>query len=474
MRLFHPFFVSIFSSVPTSEASCPLTTPEICASLPACSYRAGKWYSISRTVLMPSLLRALFCASTSRKCSVIGSRRCMGCIILGRMSKNDTNQKAVALHKKLGGKIIISSATTIARREDMTLVYTPGVAAVSSLLHKHPGLTRDYTIKGKTVAVISDGSAVLGLGNIGPYGALPVMEGKCALFKTFANVEAFPIVLDTQDPEKIIEAVAAIAPVFGGINLEDIAAPKCFYIEEELKKRLDIPVMHDDQHGTAVVVLAALINAAKVVKKPARPGDPSRSGGAFSNLRVVVSGAGAAGAASVKLLLKAGVKDIIVLDRKGIISASRPEPHKRLLARRTNPRKLSGGLREAIAGADALIGVSGPGLATAEDIKLMAAKAIVFAMANPVPEITPEEAKRGGAYVIGTGRSDYPNQINNSLAFPGIFRGALDRRVRQITDEMKVKAAKNLAALVKRPTAGKIIPGPFDKGVTAAVARAVK
>ena len=396
------------------------------------------------------------------------------------MSKNDTNKKAVALHKKLGGKIIISSATKIARREDMTLVYTPGVAAVSKLLSSSSSkfeqakLARDYTIKGKTVAVISDGSAVLGLGNIGPYGALPVMEGKCALFKTFANVEAFPIVLDTQDPEKIIEAVAAIAPVFGGINLEDIAAPKCFYIEEELKKRLDIPVMHDDQHGTAVVVLAALINAAKVVKKPARPGDPSRSGGDFRNLRVVVSGAGAAGTASVKLLLKAGVKDIIVLDRKGIISASRPEAHKRLLARRTNPRKLSGGLREAIAGADALIGVSGPGLATAEDIKLMAAKAIVFAMANPVPEITPEEAKRGGAYVIGTGRSDYPNQINNSLAFPGIFRGALDRRVRQITDEMKVKAAKNLAALVKRPTAEKIIPGPFDKGVTAAVARAVK
>jgi len=384
------------------------------------------------------------------------------------MSKNDTNKKAVALHKKLGGKIIISSATKIARREDMTLVYTPGVAAVSKLLSSSSSkfeqakLARDYTIKGKTVAVISDGSAVLGLGNIGPYGALPVMEGKCALFKTFANVEAFPIVLDTQDPEKIIEAVAAIAPVFGGINLEDIAAPKCFYIEEELKKRLDIPVMHDDQHGTAVVVLAALINAAKVVKKD------------FKKLRVVISGAGAAGTAVANLLVRSGIKDIVVLDSKGIISEARKEAHKQLLARRTNPRKLSGGLREAIAGADALIGVSGPGLATAADIKLMAAKAIVFAMANPVPEITPEEAKRGGAYVIGTGRSDYPNQINNSLAFPGIFRGALDRRVRQITDEMKVKAAKNLAALVKRPTAGKIIPGPFDKGVTAAVARAVK
>src|SRR3990167_8815770 len=382
MRLFHPFFVSIFSSVPTSEASCPLTTPEICASLPACSYRAGKWYSISRTVLMPSLLRALFCASTSRKCSVIGSRRYMGCIILGRMSKNDTNKKAVALHKKLGGKIVISSAATIARREDMTLVYTPGVAAVSSLLHKHPNLTRDYTIKGKTVAVISDGSAVLGLGNIGPYGALPVMEGKCALFKTFANVEAFPIVLDTQDPEQIIEAVAAIAPVFGGINLEDIAAPKCFYIEEELKKRLDIPVMHDDQHGTAVVVLAALINAAKVVKKD------------FKKLKVVISGAGAAGTASARLLHKAGIRDIIMLDRKGIINTTRQEPHKRALARITNPRKVKGGLPEALLGADALLGVSGPGLATAADIKLMAKRAIVFAMANPTPEITPEEIGR--------------------------------------------------------------------------------
>ncbi|KKU70919.1 MAG: Malate dehydrogenase (Oxaloacetate-decarboxylating), partial [Candidatus Beckwithbacteria bacterium GW2011_GWA2_47_25] len=315
-------------------------------------------------------------------------------------------------------------------------------------MHKNPKLARDYTIKGKMIAVVSDGSAVLGLGNIGSYGALPVMEGKCALFKTFANVDAFPIVLDTQDPEKIIEAVVAIEPVFGGINLEDIAAPKCFYIEEELKKRLDIPVMHDDQHGTAVVVLAALINAAKVVKKD------------FKKLKVVVSGAGAAGTASVKLLHKAGVKDIIVLDRKGIINASRHEPHKRSLARLTNPRKIRGGLRDALLGADALLGVSGPGLATAADIKLMAKRAIVFAMANPTPEITPEESKKGGAMVIGTGRSDYPNQINNSLVFPGIFRGALDHRVRQITDAMKIKAAKNLAALVKKPTALCVVPGP--------------
>jgi len=378
------------------------------------------------------------------------------------MAKNDTAKRAIALHKKLGGKIVISSATQIKSRADMTLVYTPGVAAVSSLLHKQPNLARDYTIKGKTVAVISDGSAVLGLGNIGPYGALPVMEGKCALFKTFADVEAFPIVLDTQDAEKIIEAVMAIAPVFGGINLEDIAAPKCFYIEEELKKRLSIPVMHDDQHGTAVVVLAALINAAKVVKKD------------LKKLKVVVSGAGAAGTAIAKLLIDAGIKDIIVLDSKGIIDSSRKDAHKLLLAKHTNPRKVEGGLREALAGSDALIGVSGPGLAVAADIKLMNNKPIVFAMANPTPEISPEEARKGGAAVIGTGRSDYPNQINNSLVFPGIFCGALDNRVTKITDVMKLQAAKNLAALVKSPSAERVIPGPFDKGVTEAVAKAIK
>ncbi|MSR70430.1 NADP-dependent malic enzyme [Candidatus Kaiserbacteria bacterium] len=384
------------------------------------------------------------------------------------MKKNDTNKKAIALHKKLAGKISIQGTYKVTDRAGLSLIYTPGVAAVSSLLSTpstssgQAKLARDYTIKGKTVAVISDGSAVLGLGNIGPYGALPVMEGKCALFKTFANVDAFPLVLDTQDPDKIIEAVMAIAPVFGGINLEDIAAPKCFYIEEELKKRLDIPVMHDDQHGTAIVILAALLNAAKVVKKN------------LKKLKVVISGAGAAGTASANLLLKAGIKDVILLDRKGIIDRTRTEPHKKSLAKRTNPRRVRGGLQEALRGADVLLGVSGPGLATAEDIKLMAKKAIVFAMANPTPEITPDEAARGGAYVIGTGRSDYPNQINNSLAFPGIFRGVLDHRVRQITDEMKIKAAKNLAALVKHPTAKRVVPGPFDQGVSQAVARAMK
>ena len=337
------------------------------------------------------------------------------------MAKKDLRAAAIKLHKKLGGKIRIQGVMPVKSRADLSLIYTPGAAAVSSLLAKNKQLAPHYTIKGKMIAVISDGSAVLGLGNIGPYGALPVMEGKCALFKTFAGVDAFPITLDTQDPDEIIETIVRLAPVFGGINLEDIAAPKCFYIEEELKKRLDIPVMHDDQHGTAVVVLAALMNAAKVVKKD------------FKKLKVVISGAGAAGTASAKLLHKAGVRDIVVLDRKGIITTTRPEPHKRSLARLTNPRKVRGGLREALRGADALLGVSGPGLATAGDIKLMAKRAIVFAMANPTPEITPEEAKKGGAMVIGTGRSDYPNQINNSLAFPGIFPGALDNRGRPIT-----------------------------------------
>lgn len=380
------------------------------------------------------------------------------------MAKKDTNKAAVALHKKLGGKIVIDSAQKIKSRADMTLVYTPGVAAVSSLLHKKPALARDYTIKGKVVAVISDGSAVLGLGNIGPYGALPVMEGKCALFKTFAGVEAFPLVLNTQEPDEIIAAVEAVAPVFGGINLEDIAAPKCFYIEEELKKRLSIPVMHDDQHGTAIAVLAALINAAKVVKKD------------FKKLRVVISGAGAAGTAVAKLLHKAGVAHTVVLDRKGIIGKYRGDlsHHKQKLLEHTNPHHAKGELRHALLGADVFLGVSGPNIATAADIKMMAPRAIVFAMANPTPEISPEEAHKGGAYVVGTGRSDYPNQINNSLVFPGVFRGALDNRVSKITDEMKLKAAKNLAALVKKPTRERVIPGPFEKGVVAAVAKAIR
>jgi malic enzyme len=377
------------------------------------------------------------------------------------MAKKDISQAALKLHKKLGGKIRIQPAAPVRNRAELSLIYTPGVGAVSSLLAENPGLAREYSIKKRMIAIVSDGSAVLGLGNIGPYGALPVMEGKAALFKSFAGVDAFPLVFNTQDPEEIIETVVRLAPAFGGVNLEDIAAPNCFYIEEELKKRLSIPVMHDDQHGTAIAVLAALLNAAKVVKKD------------FRKLKVAISGAGAAGTAIAKLFLQAGIADLRMLDSKGIIDASRTEPHKLELAKKTNPRKIRGGLREALSGADVFVGVSGPNLLGAQEIRLMAPRAIVFAMANPTPEIFPEEAVRGGAAVVATGRSDYPNQINNSLVFPGVFRGALERRVSKITDAMKLRAARNLAALVKRPSAKKIIPGPFERAVPLVVAKAI-
>ena len=374
----------------------------------------------------------------------------------------DVAKQAIALHKKLGGKIRIQPAAPVRNRADLSLVYTPGVAAVSMLVANNPKLAREYTVKGRMVAVISDGSAVLGLGNIGALGALPVMEGKCALFKTFVGVDAVPIVLDTQEVDEVVKTVLAIAPAFGGINLEDFAAPKCFEIERRVVEALDIPVMHDDQHGTAIVVLAGILNSLKVVGKK------------MPNVQIVISGAGAAGTATANLLYAAGAKGIIMLDRKGIIDGTRAEPHKQKLARFTNPKGITGGLREALTGADVLIGVSGPGLAKAEDIKLMAKKAIVFALANPTPEIMPEEAKKGGAMVIGTGRSDYPNQINNSLAFPGIFRGALDHGVTKITQEIKLKAAHALAALVKKPTAKKVLPDMFDKRVALAVAKAIR
>src|SRR3989344_86689 len=324
------------------------------------------------------------------------------------MSKDDVlKKKALALHKKLGGKIRIMPAIPVRNRADLSLVYTPGVAAVSNFVAKNPKHAREYTMKGRMVAVISDGSAVLGLGNIGALGALPVMEGKCALFKTFAGVDAVPLVLDTQDADEIVETILRIAPAFGGINLEDISAPKCFDIERRLIEALDIPVMHDDQHGTAIVVLAALTNAFKVVQKK------------MAAARVVISGAGAAGFATAKLLHAAGAKNILVLDRQGIIDGSRAEAHKKELATFTNPKGEVGDLKRALINADVFLGVSGPNIATAEDIRLMAQGAIVLAMANPTPEIMPDEAKKGGAYIIGTGRSDFPNQINNSLAFPG-------------------------------------------------------
>ena len=377
------------------------------------------------------------------------------------MAKKDVAKQALALHKKLGGKIRIVPAAPIRNRAELSLVYTPGVAAVSSYVAKNPKEARAYTMKGRMVAVISDGSAVLGLGNIGALGALPVMEGKAAIFKTFADIDTVPIVLDTQDTNEIVDTVIRIAPAFGGINLEDIAAPKCFEIERRVIDALDIPVMHDDQHGTAIVVLAAILNGLKVVKKR------------LSLARLVVLGAGAAGKATADLLHAAGAKDIIVLDSKGIVNSSRPEPHKRALAR-MNKRKIKGGLHDALKGADVFLGVSGPNLVKAEDIKLMAKKAIVLAMANPTPEIMPDEAKRGGALIVGTGRSDFPNQINNSLAFPGVFRGALDHGVRKITTEIKLKAAYAIAKLVPHPSANRIVPDMFDKRVATAVAKAIR
>ncbi len=378
--------------------------------------------------------------------------------------KKDYNQLALALHKKLKGKLEVVNKGALKTRDDWSTMYTPGVGAVSSHLAKYPRDARQYTIKANTVAVVSDGSAILGLGNLGPIAALPVMEGKCAIFKAMAGVDAFPIVLDTQNTEEIIKVVKAIAPGFGGINLEDIAAPRCFEIEERLKKELSIPVMHDDQHGTAIVVLAGLINAAKVVKKELR------------KLRVVIVGAGAAGRAIALLLIKAGVEEIIITDSNGIIYEGRSGlvAYKKELARLTNRHRRQGTVLEAADGADVIIGVSGPGTITKHHVEVMAPQAIVFALANPIPEIKPEDAKQAGAAVVATGRSDYPNQVNNSLAFPGIFRGALDNDVTAITDEMKLKAAQVIAGLVKKPTAGEVIPSVMTPNLAKKVAKVIK
>ena len=372
-------------------------------------------------------------------------------------------KKILAAFKKQGARIETKTRVKLSGKKDFSLWYTPGVGVASLHLAAHPEDARKMSVKKNSVAVISDGSAVLGLGNIGPYGALPVMEGKALIFKSKADVDAWPLVLDTQDPEEIIRIVKAVAPSFGGINLEDIAAPNCFEIEKRLIEELDIPVMHDDQHGTAFVVLAGLLNAAKVVKKN------------FKQLRVVVSGAGAAGTAVAKLLAAAGSTDIILLDRAGTIHSGRTDlnVHKKELAALTNPRRVEGGLAEAMQGADVFIGVSGKGLLKAEHVASMAPRGIVFAMANPEPEILPEEAKKAGAAVIATGRSDFPNQINNALVFPGIFRGALDKGVKKITEETKLRAARALAALVPKPSAAKIIPDLLDPRVVKAVARAV-
>ena len=378
--------------------------------------------------------------------------------------KKDYQKLSIKLHEKMRGKISIVSKMPVNNREQLSLAYTPGVAGPALAIAKDKRLAKILTATKNMVAVISDGSAVLGLGNIGPEAALPIMEGKAILFKRFAGLDAFPIVLATQETEEIIAAVKAIAPTFGAINLEDISAPRCFEIEERLKKELNIPVMHDDQHGTAIVVLAGLINALKVVKKKKE------------KVKVVISGAGAAGSAIAELFIKFGVKDIIICDRNGTIAHSRKDltPHKKYLAKITNKKNISGTIAETLVGADVFIGVSQANLITRDDVRKMNRDAIIFALANPIPEIMPEEARKGGARVIASGRSDFPNQVNNSLAFPGVFKGVLEAGVTQITDKMKLAAALALAQTVARPTAEKIIPGPFEKHIVPAVSKAVQ
>jgi malate dehydrogenase (oxaloacetate-decarboxylating) len=364
----------------------------------------------------------------------------------------------------LGGKIRIEPKIPVKTRQDLSIVYTPGVARVSMAIAADPHKAFSLTIKRNTVAVVSDGTAVLGLGDIGPLGAMPVMEGKAMLFKQFADIDAFPICLDTKDVDEIVETVVRIAPAFGGINLEDISAPRCFEIERRLIERLDIPVMHDDQHGTAVVILAALINAAKVVGKE------------ISDLQVVVSGSGAAGTATIKMLLEAGVRDVVPVDRAGALNRTDryENAHWRWLAEHTNRDNRRGTLADVLAGADVFIGVSAPGILQPEDLTKMARDPIVFAMANPTPEIMPDVAAPHVA-VIATGRSDFPNQVNNLLAFPGIFRGALDVRASRITERMKLAAARAIAAAVGDDERGPeyIIPSVFDSRIVDAVAKAV-
>lgn len=377
--------------------------------------------------------------------------------------KKDIGQKALALHRRLKGKIEVVTKIQIKNKEDLSLIYTPGVAAVSTHVALHKDETNTYTMRGNLVAVISDGSAVLGLGNIGPEGALPVMEGKCALFKHFAGIDAIPIVLKTQDPQKIIDTILAISPSFGGINLEDIAAPSCFLIEKTLKEILDIPVIHDDQWGASVVVLAALINALKIVGKK------------INEVKIVLSGAGAAGSAVVKILKTYGAINIIVCDRGGAIYSKRKDntPHKEELALMSNPHMETGSLKDVMKNSDIFIGLSSPGIVSGEMVSSMNNKSILFALANPTPEIMPDLAHRAGAYIVGTGRSDFPNQINNALAFPGIFRGALDNNIKKITREMLVNVAKNLSGMILKPTPEKIIPSIFDKGVVETVAASI-
>ena len=376
----------------------------------------------------------------------------------------DYNKLALELHEKYKGKITTSLRDKEElNRDKLSAYYSPGVGAVSQAIAENPADLPKYTWTNNLVAVISDGSAILGLGNLGPKAAMPVMEGKALLFKHFANVDAAPIVLDVHEPEEIIATVKAIAPSFGAINLEDIAAPKCFEIEERLKAELDIPVFHDDQHGTAVVVLAGLINAAKL------------TGRNLADCKFVVIGAGAAGTAIIKLLNLYGAKNIVAVDSRGIVGKSRTDlnAEKTALLEYVDASQ-SGSIEDAITGADVFIGVSRAGLLTPELVKKMAKDPIVFALANPVPEIMPDVAKQAGVAIIGTGRSDFPNQVNNSLAFPGIFRGALDHGVKKITDQHKLAAAEALANLVENPTVDKVVPTAFDEGVVEAIANVIR
>lgn len=376
-----------------------------------------------------------------------------------------TNEKALMLHEEWNGKLETASKCTIRTREDLALAYTPGVAEPCKLIAEDKELAYKYTIKANTVAVVSDGSAVLGLGNIGPYAAMPVMEGKAVLFKEFGNVNAVPICLDTQDTEEIIKTVINIAPAFGGINLEDISAPRCFEIEERLKEALNIPVFHDDQHGTAIVVLAGIINALKVTGKRKE------------ECRVVVNGAGSAGVAITKLLLTYGFSNIIMCDKSGILSKNSPDLNwmQKQMVEVTNLGDESGTLADALKSADIFVGVSAPGIVSEEMVASMNKDAILFAMANPVPEIMPDLAKAAGAKVVGTGRSDFPNQVNNVVAFPGIFKGALEGRATQITEEMKLAAANAIAGLVadEELNENNILPEAFDPRVADVVSHAV-
>ena len=377
-----------------------------------------------------------------------------------------TNEKALLMHEKWNGKLETVSKTPVKTREDLAIAYTPGVAEPCKVIAKDKEAAYKYTMKANTVAVVSDGSAVLGLGNIGPYAAMPVMEGKAVLFKEFGNVNAVPICLDTQDTEEIIKAVTYLAPGFGGINLEDISAPRCFEIEERLKEILDIPVFHDDQHGTAIVVLAGVINALKVVGKKKE------------DCRVVVNGAGSAGVAITKLLLTYGFPNIIMCDKVGIVSKDTEGLNwmQKKMTEVTNLNNETGSLADALKGADIFIGVSAPNIVTPEMVASMNRDSILFAMANPVPEIMPDVAKAAGARVVGTGRSDFPNQVNNVVAFPGIFKGALEGRATQITEEMKLAAAEAIAGLVPadKLSDDNIMPDALDAQVAEVVADAVK